>query len=176
MLSTNSLREILATHGSDWVERTTDAGESHNWIKIVDYHSKADTSHSYGLLKTGEWVAEFADRMRISPIAHFVPFYPLLELTHHDAVRIVEQSVTRTGLPTVVHTTFPFDDILESAFNYGGHWSDLGQLWIESGYPINDAIGDKLPDHPTVREWKRSRFNRIYLIGNTSPDRGITNG
>ena len=176
MLSSNSLREILDKHGANWVERRTDAGEPHSWIKIVEYESNADTSHSYGLLKTGEWVAEFADHQRIMPVGHFVPFYPLLELTHRDAVRLIEQDVVNSGLPSIVHTTFPFDDILESAFLHTGHWSSLGQSWIESGYPISDVFADLLPGNSTVRQWKRERYNQIYFIDNTNPDRGITNG
>ena len=172
MLSPNSLREILAKHGTNWVERKTDQGESHAWLKIVEYESSADTLHSYGILKTGDWVAEFADQQRIMSIGYFVPFFPLLELTHRDVVRLIEHDVANSGLPSIVFTTFPFDDILESAFSHAGHWSLLGQKWLESGYPVNAKIAERLPDNPSVRQWKRDRCNRIYLIDDTNPNAG----
>ena len=164
MLTPNSLKSILTSHTAGWCERRFDDGRACSWLKVLEVRSKALTEHSYGILRSGEWVAEFADRLRVMPIAHYVPFFPLLELSHELAVNELKQGVVQVNLPLVVYTTFPFDSILESALRHGGYWEECGRAWLDSGYPINGAIADAVPDHPFVQRWNMNRFRSVYLI------------
>ena len=172
MLSSSSLLAILAAHGVGWCERQFDNGRKCSWIKVLEYGSTVETKHAYGLLRTGDWVAEFADELRVMPVGYYVPFFPLLEMTHQCAVDSLKRSVERVSLPAVVYTTFPFDDILEAACRDLGYWSQLAGKWIDSGYPINGVIADAIPGNRTVQKWNRERFNRIYFADSAETETG----
>lgn len=159
MLTHNSLCAILESHESpDWSNRTVEGGgDNQRWLPVISF-----APHSYGLLISGNWVAEYADRERVMPVDYYVGFLPLLERPHPEIISLLKSSVARSRLPDVVATTFPLDDVLECAILSSGHWRQCAESWIENGYPLNHTLVKLLPENPLVRQWQRERVNRIF--------------
>ncbi len=84
---------------SGWCDRQFMMVERAHGSKVFEYSSTVATKHAYGLLRTGEWVAEFADELRVMPVGFTCRFFRCLIMTHQFAVDSLKRSVERVSLP-----------------------------------------------------------------------------
>jgi hypothetical protein len=121
-----------------------------------------------GLSSEGDWVfVKQGGLKNLDHVDNFFVIHPLLIKDRTEVIKQFRASLKNFGLPSVVITTFPFDNLIISAIHYPSLCERVID-WLNKGYPPNDMIAEaflKVGLIPTaIRRWQDERLKKITQI------------
>ena len=164
-MNRKSLSALLkANPNIKWNERRFNSNEDTTlWTPIFVYESSVGTEHRIGLTDSGVWSAEYSDGLHITNTEKYFAFVTVLEMQRGVFVSTLKKCLSELSLSENIISTFPFDEVMLAAMKHSGHWGQLAEQWLESGYPLSPEIIIEFPDHVLVR---REQKRRMELITN----------
>jgi len=159
-MNRESLSALLKANSNiEWNERRFNSNEDATfWTPIFVYESSAGTVHRIGLTDSGVWSAEYADNLHITNPENYFAFVTILEMQRGVFLTALKTGLFVLSLPEKIISTFPFDEVMLAAMKHGGHWGQLAEQWLESGYPLSPQIIIEFPNHVFVRKEQKRRM------------------
>lgn len=143
--------------------------QNENPIEYIDVFEHPGKDSIIGIDENGTWCA-VSNSVVWSPQKndHFYIFFTLLEFPLKEIASLIQEGLSKRGVPNKIAYTFPFDYLVLAAIKVSNHWSELALKWLEQGYPANDEIMFQLCNNdPQNKKWLQLKEQRLGAIFRT---------